>query len=488
MKKTEFGKPDAGKIRQSFRTKAFRAGGYSIAAVAIVVAIAVALNLFVGALPSTVTKLDMTTNQLYSLSEQSKQIASDLQTDVTIYWIVQSGQENSTLQHLLDRYTSLSKHIQIVKKDPVVYPNFAAQYTDSQISNNSLVVVCGDRNRYIANSDIFVTDYSNYYTTGTTSTEFAGEEKITSALDYVTTDQLTIVYTLSGHGESSLPSDLSDAVKNENITVEDLSLLTESAVPDDAACLMIYAPQSDLSETERDTILSYLESGGKLLLVTDYTTEEMPNLMAVMDYYGVSLVPGIVIEGDSSRCLSGYAYCLLPQYGSHTITDPLSEGGYYVLAPVAQGIQVSDTLRDTETVTKLLTTSDQAYSKLAGYDMTTYDKESGDIDGGFAVSVAVTETVDQGTTNLVWFTSSEMFQSQYNQVVSGGNYDLFVNALGWMCQREDSVSIHSKSLSVSYLTVSDASSATWSFVMVGLLPLGMLATGIVITVKRRRRA
>lgn len=33
------------------------------------------------------------------------------------------------------------------------------------------------------------------------------------------------------------------------------------------------------------------------------------------------------------------------------------------------------------TVTELLTTSDGAFSKVAGYDLTTYEKEDGDIDG-----------------------------------------------------------------------------------------------------------
>ena len=39
-------------------------------------------------------------------------------------------------------------------------------------------------------------------------------------------------------------------------------------------------------------------------------------------------------------------------------------------------------------MTSLLTTSDAAFSKLAGYDMTTYEKEEGDIDGPFSLGVS----------------------------------------------------------------------------------------------------
>ena len=115
-------------VKYSFRSRAFRAGGYSLAAAAIVIAIAVALNLMVNALPASWTKVDLTDTGLYSLSSQTEQLTAALEEDVTVYWIVQSGSEDSTLGQLLERYESLSKHLKVVEKDPVVYPNFAQQY------------------------------------------------------------------------------------------------------------------------------------------------------------------------------------------------------------------------------------------------------------------------------------------------------------------------------------------------------------------------
>ena len=107
-------------------------------------------------------------------------------------------------------------------------------------------------------------------------------------------------------------SGLSDAIASDNLLLEDLSLLSEGEIPQDAAALLIYAPQSDLSESERDLILDYLQQGGRLLLVTDYSEEERPNLDAVTAYYGLSSVDGIVLEGDASRHMQGYNYYLLP--------------------------------------------------------------------------------------------------------------------------------------------------------------------------------
>lgn len=275
-------KTSAAAIKGSFRTRSFRAGGYSLAAAAVVVAIAVAVNLVVGVLPADWTKIDLTSTGLYSLSSQTQQMVSALEEEVNVYWIVQSDTEDDTIGELLDRYEDLSKNLKVERKDPVVYPNFAQQYTSETLYNNSLIVVCGDRSRYISYYDIYVTDYSSYYTTGTASTQFDGESQLTSAIDYVTNEDLPVVYTLTGHGESELPSSLSSGAEEENLLLEELTLLTEDAVPEDADALIIYAPQNDISADEKDMLLTYLQGGGKLLLVTDYSETEMPNLAEVM--------------------------------------------------------------------------------------------------------------------------------------------------------------------------------------------------------------
>lgn len=439
-----------------------------------------------GALPASWTKVDLTDTGLYSLSSQTEQLVAGLEEDVTVYWIVQDGSQDSTMEQLLERYKSLSKHLDVVEKDPVVYPSFAQQYTDATLYNNSLIVVCGDRSRYISYYDIYVTDYSSYYTNGTTSTQFAGESELTSAIDYVTNEDLPMVYTLTGHGESDLPSELSEGAEDENLLLEELSLVNGEDVPEDADAIILYSPQRDISSDEKDALLTYLQGGGKLLLVTDYTDTDMPNLAELMEYYGTALMDGIVLEGDSDHHMRGYNYYLLPDINSHDITQPLMDG-YYILMPVAQGITVSDELRDGLTVTQLLTTSDSAYAKADGYNITTFDKEEGDTDGPFALGVAITEEVEGGQTGIVWLTTSYMFDSDNNMRVAGANNDLFLNALDWMCQRESAISIRAKDLSTEYLTVPSSTTSTWSLILVAVVPLTFLAGGAVVTIRRRRR-
>lgn len=208
-----------------------------------------------------------------------------------------------------------------------------------------------------------------------------------------------------------------------------------------------------------------------------------------MANYGVTAQEGIVVEGSQNNYAGGRPYYLLPSLAAHAITTPLSENGYYVLLPVAQGLTVSDDLRDGLSVTQLLTTSSSAFSKVAGYNITTYEREEGDIDGPFALAVAVTETLDDDNeTNIVWVSSGGLLDEGSNELVAGGNQDFFLNALNWMCEQDESgLSIHSKSLSYEYLTMSSGTASCLTVLIIGVIPIIYLGIGITIWVRRKRR-
>ena len=477
------------KIAESFQTRSFRIGGYSVAATAIVVAIAVAVNLFANALPASVTQFDTTASQIFTVSDQTEKLLGGLEGEITIYWVVRSGYEESYIGTLLDQYQALSDHIRVVKKDPDVNPAFVRQYTDS-FTENSLIIESGDKHRYVDYGDIFVIDYEAYYYYGEENWSFCGESEITSAIDYVTSEELPKVYTLTGHGESALPTAFATAVEKENIETGELSLLTEEAVPEDADALLIYAPQRDISEEEKAKLEEYLGNGGKLILISDPPQNGvLTNLEALMAYYGITASRGIVVETDQSHYVWGTPYYLLPELNTHTITNPLITEGYYVLLPIAQGLTVSDTGNELITVTELLTTSDGAFSKSAGYNLQTYEKEDGDQDGPFALAVHASETLDDGITgDVIWVSSAALLDEQTNEMVSGGNQDFFLNILGYFCEPEGSgISIHPKSLTTEYLTMQSSTASMLTVLMIGILPVAYLSMGIYIWFRRKRR-
>lgn len=474
-------------IKKGINKKILKNGSYSVILSVIFVVIIVVVNLIVDAFPSTYTEIDVSDQQLFSIGDQTKDFLKELDKDVTIYQIAQSGSEDEVVSKLLQKYEEASDHIKVEKKDPVVNPKFTSEYTDEEVSSNSLIVVCEDRSKVVDYNNIYESsiDYNTYsYTTS----GFDGEGQITSAISYVTSDNLPVLYTLDGHGEKSLDSTLQEDIEKANIEIKSLNLLTEESVPEDADCLMINSPSTDISEDERDAIIEYLENGGKAMIFSDYTEGSMDNFDAVLENYGVERVDGIVIEGDAQHYAMQMPYYLLPNVGSAEAVSDFSSQGYFVLAPYAQGIRQLDNVRDTLTIESLLTTSDDAYSK-TDLNTETLEKTDEDIDGPFDIGVSITEEVDDDkTTQIVYYSTANLMDSQINQMVAGGNEQMITESLNWMCSTDETstISIPSKSLEVSYLTVTAYDAAYWKICVMGLIPGAFLVVGFVVWLKRRK--
>ena len=475
------------KEKMPLNKKYLRNGSYSTLLIVIFVAIVVVINMIVGKLPSKYTQIDISDQQLYSIGDETKKVLNNLDKDVTIYQIAQSGSEDETISNLLQKYADESKHVKVELKDPVVSPKFVSEYTSDQVSSNSLIVVCGDRNKVVNYNDMYEStmDYNtySYQTTG-----FDGEGQITSAIAYVTTENLPVLYTLEGHGEKELDSTIKEDIEKANMEVKTLNLISEGSVPDDAACLLIDSPSSDISDDEKTALLDYLENGGKAMVFSDYKESTLSNFAAVLENYGVKAADGIVFEGDNQHYGMQMPYYLLPTVNSTDASSETASSGYYIIMPYAQGIQKLDDVRDTVTVEDILTTSDSAYSK-TNLQSETLEKEDGDVEGPFALGVSIKEDVGDGKkTQIIYYSSSYIMDSQMNQLVSGGNEKLVTESLNSMVSTEETttVSIPSKSLEVSYLTISDYDASFWKICTIGLIPGIFLVAGFVIWFKRRK--
>lgn len=462
--------------------QALKGGSYSLAMTAVVLAVLVAVNVLVSALPTPLTKYDISSSKLYSITSNTKVVVNALDRDVTIYWIVQSGEEDDVLSNLLAKYESLSDHLQVVKKNPDVYPTFAQQYTDETVKNNSLVVECGSKNRYIAFDDIYLGEM-NMYTGTYSTTDFDGEGAITSAIDYVTSDEYPQVYVLEGHGEADLPESFREQIEKENMELNSLSLLTVDEIPEDAACIVIYGPASDISPEEAEMLSDYAADGGKLLVMSGPVKEgTLDNLNSLLGNYGLAVCDGIVVDSDREHYAFDMPYVLMPELQSDPITDSLMAENYFPILPIAQGLTLEeDTGRGS--ISPLLVTSDDSYSKIAGYDLTTYEREEDDIDGPFALAVSIT---DNSGGQIVWFTSDAFLQETYNAYSSGANMDLAMNALSSLVGETEAMAIRTKSLNYNYLTISDSTSSLLKVLMIGVFPLAYLGVGIIVVIKRKK--
>ena len=462
--------------------QATKGGSYSLAITAVVLAILVVVNIFASVLPASLTKYDISSSKLYSITSNTKVVVNALEQDVTIYWVVQSGKEDDVIENLLSKYESLSDHIEVVKKNPDVYPTFAEQYTDETVQNNSLIVECGEKSRFIGLNDIYIGEV-NMYTGTYNATDFDGEGAITSAIDYVTSEEYPQVYVLEGHGEAELPTDFAEQIEKENMQTSQLSLLTVDEIPEEADCIVIYAPSSDISTEEKDMLADYVGSGGKLLVMAGAVEEGiLENLYSLLSDYGVTANEGIVVDSDREHYAFGRPYILMPDMASSEITDSLLEENYYTIMPIALGLTV-DGYTSKGTVTELLTTSYSSFSKAAGYDLSTYEWEEGDIEGPFALAVSIE---DNSGGQIYWFTSDEFLSEMYNAYSSGANMDLAMNALSDLIGESEAMAIRSKSMNYNYLTISDSTSSLLKVLMIGVFPLAYLGVGICVIMSRKK--
>ena len=474
--------------------RVFRNGSAATLLTVLAVTATVLVNLIARALPASVGQFDLSETGLYTLGDVSLGILDQLDQDVTIYYLAQTGTVDSNVTALLDQYAGHSGHIRWQQKDPALYPGFARQMGVEDATDGSLIVTSGERTKLVDSSLLYTNEFD--YDTYTTVASFDAENQITSALQYVTGGELPVVYQLTGHGEMALSDGVQQALALQNVELRDLNLLTED-IPEDAYALVICAPGSDFALEDVEALRTWLLDGGRMLVCTD-PGADTPNLDSLMEDWGLSRIDGLVIEGSSSHYLQGASYYLLPDRGSHPINDAVEEG-LYVLAPEAQAIRVADSLPEGVAVTELLTTSDSAYNKADGYDMATLDKEEGDETGRFALAVAATLGAADGDdeeaagdsgpeSRLVWLSCPTLFMTdELDTITAGGNGQFVLGCVSWLADQDTTSLIAAKSLMLEGLSLSSGQVSLWAGIFLVLIPLTLLILGIVVTLKRRRR-
>ena len=496
--------------------KKFMIGAYSIGLTAIVIAVVIALNLFVGQLPSTFTKLDATPGKIISIGDDTEKVLDAVESDITIYHIYQDGYEDVDVTAMLNRYKDACSKIDIEVIDPVSRPTFIQEYTDASLSQNSLIVVSEKRSTYVNGSDFYKYSvqlegyegqylssseyeylnqmYQSYYGQSVGATPyFFAENEITRAIDYVSHDDLPVIYSLTGHGETAVNTGaVATLISDENVELKDLELVAGEtiAVPDDAEALIINVPQTDITAEEKDAIIAYLNDGGQVILntyIAVYTAETMPNLAAVCSYMGLEAVENYVFESDATG-YTQYPFYLLPTVTGNGVTSFLTDFNLYVYMLESHAIVVTGENADNVSTASLLETTDGAY--LYTDEMANDPENTSLIDEAdksvrsLAYQSTVADSEGNAAGTLYWFASPYFLNESF---VTAGNGKIFTTILTAVCEKPTAVSIIGKEVVQTYLAINEAQVNLWSTVIVAVIPLAVIITGFVIWIKRRRK-
>ena len=272
-------------ILQSFKSKKFKYGGYATVMTLIVIAALIIVNLVADLVP---VRIDLTSNKMYSLSEQTEDVIANLEEDITIYFIGEPSTKNVMIDEIVQRYARLSNHIHTDFMDPVRDPITAQKYTKDggQLSNGNLLVEQGEVFRIISQYDMY--NFSQDQSTGQSQVEsLAVEQRLTSAILFVSGAEMPVAYQLEGHGEVALNYNTTKQMELENFDSQTLNLLGLDEVPEDADLLIINGPQRDLSEEELAVLDKYLSNNGKAIFMVDLLIQALPNFQTLFQTYGI---------------------------------------------------------------------------------------------------------------------------------------------------------------------------------------------------------
>lgn len=472
-----------------FASKSSRNGTYSVGLAVIVIAIAIVINLVAGQLPENVRNVDISSNNLYDISSVSTKMLNKLDKKVELKVIAEQDSVDTRIKTFVKKYAALSDKVKVEWVDSVLHPSVLQEYNTD---GNVIVVSCEatGKSTTIAFSDIIQSDYYSYYMTGSSSeTSFDGEGQLTSAINYVTSEETSKIYRTSGHGESTFSSSVNELFTKNNLETEEINLSMNAEIPDDCDLLFLYAPTSDITDDEKTIIENYLSDGGKVYLILGDTSSETPNLDGLMTDYGLKKVSGYI--ADTQRCYQGNYYAIFPQL---SLSGDLGSGisNQMVLLLNSLGMEKTDSDNENLTVTPFMQTSQD------GYAVTEDDQTQGQyILGAVATNTIGSDssdtdedstddnTSDTKEARLTVLASASMISSDItDQLTTLDNLTLFVNSVTENFDNVNNVAIEAKSLSTETNTPMHAGG--FSILVIFIIPLAILIIGFVIWMRRRK--
>lgn len=467
---------------------------FSTGMIALVVALTVVVNLIASALPETYTQIDATSQKLYSITEDTEKYLDTLKDDVTLYVMVNKNSKDDNVDRTLQKYASASKHVTVKYVDPNVNPTFASKYTDSDVTSNSIIVVCGDRSKVIDySSDIYEYSYDSSYNYSVTGYDCEGQ--VTAAIQYVTSESATNIYELTGHDESTLSGDFSEVFEKRFMNVESLNLLSVDSISEDCQAIFITAPQSDLSEDDLSKLSQYLENGGKIYLSIDYSKwNDLTNFKKLLSDNNIETTESLLAETDRSYYYQSPFY-LLPEVKNTEVSSSVA-GTTQVFVPYSVGLTFTG--EDDSNVTSFMTTSGNAIAKAAANIAAVQTQEDavnvtsvqdGDSQGQYSLGMLVT---NENGGELCVLGSAMMCTDSANQIVSGHNATLFNGIVNALVTTDDgsgdnAVVIAAKDYTVSNLTVSANAMLVYGILWGIFMPIALIIVGIIVWARRRKR-
>lgn len=466
---------------KNFRLKS---GLSSAALTALVIAAVVLVNVLVSAITDKMPlKIDLTKEQIYEFSNQTTSIVKNINKEVKIYALYPENADSRMITYAkeyLSKYSRLNKKIEVTYIDPYTNPTFAKKYekTGETINAGSLIIECGDKVKVITIDSLYT---QNSYT-GSTSIDM--EKKMTMALASVTGQSGdSKIYFTEGHEEQPYDG-MKTALEGEGYTCGGLNI-SLGGIAEDAAMLVITAPQRDFTADEISALDAYMDKGGKLLYISALGSAGLEKLESYLSEWGIKPNGDFVVENDTSRAYASKSGIPIPapELEEHDITKNIISGGLVFMAPNTGSITLSESNIRYASVKPLLTTSEKSYGKI-NLASSTLAKEDGDLEGPLTVA-AISEMQDESGAKIAVLGSYYAMDSSFLEESGYANGDFLLNTAAYLTDKANPLDIRAKVISASSLTMNQTQVTITYIIIQWLIPIIIIAAGLIVWLKRR---
>ena len=456
---------------------------------------------------------DLTATQQYTLSDQAVGMLSNLDLDLKIIVFNRPDQAQAALD-LLDQFRYHSDRISVEVIDQEAEQAKAAPYrtsTEANIPFGTVVIDSGEKMERVS---------------------VAAEADIINGIIRVIKEGSKKIYFIEGHGEKNVDesatglSIIKTKLEESNYEVakfHPLQSMQEGRIliPEDAAALAIVGPQRDYLPVEIEMLREYLEGGGKVLFLLDPENQgAKPNLVALLNDFGVRLGDNVVIDASGVGQLFGFGpeVPLVASYSMHAITQKFANAP--TVYPFVRSVEGAESTPEGISVTTLASSSENSWAE-QDFDELAQGQVSADDDerpGPLSLAVALTidveepapgepgELDDLGDPAEGSDEGSDSPDSPDSNAASEGravivgdsdfisdalagapvaNLDLFLNMVNWITEDEDLISIRPREPEDRRIFMNQQQQKNVAYLSLLFIPALVLVTGTIVWWGRR---
>ena len=495
-------------MRNSFyQSRKFKYGSMATAFTIGFIAIVVIFNIIFTALAARYNWfIDMTGEQVFTLSDEAKEIMSDITDDVQIIFasepdVLMNGTDSDYMRYVYTTALQLEEEFSNVHVECVnvlKHPSYFREYyntTNTDIDSDSVVVVSGDEVRIFAAEAFFTFDENYEYVWA-----YNGEYKMISGIMQVTQTETPIVAFTTEHGEeldATGAGNLALLFEDNGFAVEQVNLANQE-LDDDCRILVIYNPRYDFIGSDADSdqfneikkIDKFLDGYGCLLVFSDPEyVDNLTNLNEFLEEWGISYVSETYIR-DREHAMTIDGYGIVTEYQSETLGASIySELSALSTPPKAMiyksmpidilwesGGDLSGS-RDVSPVLKSHETSelvvDGEVTEVGSYNVMTISRETRIVDNEYYYSYVIASG------------SPSFSDGSYVVSNSYANKDILSAAMKAVGRERVLAVLDFKPFDDDEITITTEEANNWTAAMTLVIPVIVAACGIYVVIRRK---